>query len=287
MADEAVQKKTELLRLLSEAEPQACRLEAFGREVVRAARLSRDVIAPIRDLFLHAPANSLSPEQWDLHVDNWRSWQQTADKLETSLTAASSFVAVTNNVASTCSGTFTVVSLQSSLPAPILITLGNAQARLNQTLERLPLLQDAEASMRRLGLEARGGSLRSPLHLLAEARGALEQPAVHEGGPVSVLIALRQCILSTISELLRRRPIQEATSKTREKLTSLGRQAGRSDLDETHFERLAVEVDKLVNELSRAKQSGIPRQELTASFNSGVLLLNALMQSIDEARLRL
>ena len=141
--------------------------------------------------------------------------------------------------------------------------------------------------MRRLGLEARGGSLRSPLQLLAEARGALEQPTVHEAGPVSVLIALRECILSTISELLRRRPTQEAASKTREKLTSLGRQAGRSALDEPHFERLAVEVDKLLNELSRAKQSGIPRQELTASFNSGVLLLNALMQSIDETRLRL
>ena len=143
MADEAAQKKDELLRLLAEAEPQACRLEALGQDVVRAARLSRDVIGPIRDLFQHAPAHSLSPEQWDLHVDNWRSWQQTAGKLETSLTVASSFVAVTSNVASTCSDTFTVASLQSPLPASILITLENAQARLDQTLERLPLLQDA------------------------------------------------------------------------------------------------------------------------------------------------
>ncbi len=286
MADEAAHKKDELLKLLSEAEPQARRLEALGQDVVRSARLARDVIGPIRDVFFHVPANSLSSEQWDLHVDNWRSWHLSAGKLETSLTAVNSFVAITSNVASTCSGTFTMVSRQQPLAPPILITLENATARLNQTFERLPLVDDAESSMRRLSLDARGGSLRSPSDLLAEARGALEQPTFHDGGPVSVLITLRECILATIAELLRRRPAQEAAPKTREKLTSLGRQCARPDLDEAHFERLAIEADALLSELSRAKQSGIPRQELTASFNRGVLFLNALMQSIDESRLR-
>jgi len=161
-----------------------------------------------------------------------------------------------------------------------------AKSRLQQTLERFPLTEQAQSSMRRLGLDRRGGSRRAPPELLAEARGALELPGFQEGGPASVLIPLRECIEAAIAELLRRRPTQEPAGKAREKLTSLGRQCRRDGLDEAYFERLAVEADPLLNDLSGAKQGDMPRERVNELFHRGLLFLNSLLDGMDESRLR-
>ena len=80
--------------------------------------------------------------------------------------------------------------------------------------------------------------------------------------------------------------MQELTPKVRDKLASLGRHCARPGLDEAHFERLAADADVLLNEFSGAKQTEMPRQQLSEFFHRGLLLLNALMNSIDENRLR-
>jgi hypothetical protein len=43
---------------------------------------------------------------------------------------------------------------------------------------------------------------------------------------------------------------------------------------------------KLLNELSSGKQHDVSREKLNESFHQGLLFLNALLQSIDERRLR-
>ena len=84
-----------------------------------------------------------------------------------------------------------------------------AMTTLFETLERYPQAGKAIASMRRLGLDRRGGDSRPALDLLNEAKGAMERPVVGDGGAVSVLISLRECIGAAIAELVRRRPKQE------------------------------------------------------------------------------
>jgi hypothetical protein len=53
-----------------------------------------------------------------------------------------------------------------------------------------------------------------------------------------------------------------------------------------HFTRLGDDADTLMDQLSGAKQKHKDRDHLAAFFNQGLLFLNALMDSIDESRLR-
>ena len=154
------------------------------------------------------------------------------------------------------------------------------------TLERNPQVEKAIASITsRLGLNSRGGGSRTPIDLLLEARGALDRPIVGDGRAVSVLVSLRECIDAAITELVRRRPTQEAVKGWSGKVVSVGSRIAVSFLV-SHFERLGVDGERLMNELSGAKQAAMTRDILMQYFNRGLLFLNALMESIDEARLR-
>jgi hypothetical protein len=284
MTDETAKKKDILLQLLENVELQAERLETLGGEIVRSARLTRDVTGPVRDFISQMPLDNLSSTHWDREVDSLRAWQVVAGELETYRTTVNSFSALSFAVTSTLNEA--VMSFTPSLSPQVQANVEHAQSRLRQTLERFPLIDDTKASIRRLGLDCRGGSYRTPFELLTEACGALERPIFGDGGPVSVLITLRECINSVISELLRRRPTQERASKLVDKLISLGRQCARPDLDDAHFKRLAVDGEPLLDALSGAKQAEMPRPQLNALFHRGLLFLNAVMNSIDESRLK-
>jgi len=265
MSDAPIKMKDKLLRLLSHVESKAEHLEALGRDIVQSARLSRDVAGPIRDIALQVPSDGVLPRDWARQLENWQSWHDVAGELEKSGTAVKSFAAVSMAATSYSCATFTTVPLTSFASLQIEADIEGARARLRYTLERFPLVDDALAEMRRLRLDAHGGNYRTPVELLDEARGALDRPAVQDGGPVSVLIPLRECIHSTISELLRRRPTQEPVVKVADKLASLGRQCSRPGLEEAHFERLGADADGLLNGLSSAKQVDMPRQQLSIS----------------------
>jgi hypothetical protein len=286
MAEDPAKKKDELLDVLSQAEAQAERLESLGQDLVRSARLSRDVIPPIRDLLLQIPTAYVSSERLDREVTGWRSWCVTAAKVETSRTSINSFVALASAVASSSCETFTVVSATPSLPPSVRVTIESAEVRLRQVFDRFPLVAQATSAMQRVGLDAPAGSRRTPRQLLSDAQGALEKPSLEGSGPASVLIPLRECLEATIAELLRRRRTQEPTPKIRDKLASLGRYCVRPDLPADHLERQATDVERLLNDLSAAKQAAMTRERQTELFHRGVLILNALLDSIDETLLR-
>jgi len=173
------------------------------------------------------------------------------------------------------------------LPPSIEVVVENGKLQLRRILERTPLLDEARALMRRFGLDTRGGGFQAPLDLLNEAYGALERPVVAEGGTTSVLIPLRESIQAVLSELLRRRPSQElASSKAVGKLVSIGSQCARGDLPLSHFRRIGIDGDILLNDLSSTKQAQLTREQLGTLFNRGLLFLNVLMNSLDESRLK-
>ena len=140
--------------------------------------------------------------------------------------------------------------------------------------------------MQRLGLNSRGGIARLPLDLLQEARSALDRPVVGDGGPVSVLVSLRECIDAVITELVRRRPRQEKVKGWSGKIVSVGEQCARPMLAAGHFSRLGGDAESLMDLLSEAKQADRTRSQLVESFNHGLLFLSAFMESIDESLLR-
>ncbi len=287
MSDESVKKKNELVRLLSYVESQAPNLEAIGQDIARSARLSRDVASCLRGLVSQVPRDNLVPdEQWDQQIDSWRSWEAVANGLLGSRTLVNSFVAVSEATTLATSGAMFEDTFISPAFPPLQEAIETTKTRFSQIVERFPLADEARASMKRLHLDLRGGTYRTAMELLDEAEGALDRPVFHEGGPVSVLIPLRECINAAVSELIRRRPTQEPASKIQDKIASVGQQCARPGLQQDYFKRLGADVAKLLNNLSAAKQADVPRERLTQFFHRGLLFLNALMNGIDESRLR-
>ena len=107
----------------------------------------------------------------------------------------------------------------------------NAETKIKRILHRAPLLEEARASMRRLGLDQRSVGERPALDLLEEAHASLGT------GPTPALVTLRENIWAAISQLNKRKTTQEAGSGS-DMLTSIGRQCGWSHLDGSYFERL-------------------------------------------------
>jgi len=274
-SEETKKQREELLRLLSDVKTKATQLENMGQEIVQSARFAQDVAAPTLDYVSEVPSDSLAPKQVEHQIEAWRAWQVAAGQLGQSLTTVNTFSATSYAVASTSSETL-MMFVTPSTTGKMLI----ARTRLNQVLERAPLVDAARSSMRRLGLDSRGGSGRTALELLEEAKGALG------GGPVPVLIPVRECILVAIGELLRRRPTQRAAAKTRDKLASIGDQCARPGLAPGYFEGLAMDGDSLLNTLSGAKQVQMSDEQVSELFHRAVVFLNALLSSIDERQLK-
>jgi hypothetical protein len=286
MCEDSRMKKEELLRLIGDADAEAHRLESQAQEVVQFSRFIQDVTEPLRDIVGLAPVDALALEEWDRQVEGWRSWHETTRQLSNSITACSTYGALTEAVTNTTvSGVMPVFGdgLSALAPPP---AFQASKTKLFQTLERFPLFDRALASMRRLRLDWRGGNSRTPTDLLQEAKGALERPVIADGGPVSVLLPLRESIDAVLTELVRRRPTQGQVKGWSRKIVSVGGQCAMPAMPANHFERLGTDAETLMNELSGAKQTDMSRSQLAEFFNRGLLFLNALMDSIDESRLR-
>jgi hypothetical protein len=285
MPDEsAKRKKDELYQLLADVEKAAPPLEKLGQDIVRAARLSRDVAACLRDVVGNIPNDDLlGEEHWKRSIEGWKAWHSLASAVEGSRPLISSFaVTASGNTISTSS-----VMHEIGPASPLFQTyILNAKTRFAQIVERFPIADDVRTSMRRLRLDAREGTYQTALQLLDESQGAIDHPTDSGSGAVSVLITLRESINVTLSELLRRRPKQEVASKTRAKVESIGGQCGRTGLSLQHFERLAGDAEDLLGRLSGAKQANMSREKIMELFRDGLLFLKAFLDSIDENRLR-
>ncbi len=279
-------KKEELIHILQEAELQATRLEELGRDVVQSARFTKDIVSPIRIIVSQIPSNALSLDQWERQIESWRTLQACASELEASQETINSFKAVSFASTSTSSEVVMMSAPSLRLSPLAQAEMEGAKLQLLQTFQRFPLIDSTRSSMRRLRLDVRRGNGKTPLELLDDAHGALESPISQKDGPISILITLRECINSTINDLLRQRPTQERTKNVHEKLISLGHQCARPKLLEPHFDRLANDAKTLLDQLSGSKQAYFSRQQLIDFFNRGLIFLNALLESIDEDRLR-
>lgn len=279
---EQEKKKEESLRLLSKSQEQADRVEALGREMVESARLFRDVVTPMHDFVAQLPADSLTVEQWDHLNSSADSWSTAADKV---VRVSADFAVLRASSYAFTSTSNTVLSFVSDDTTHLAPDAHVMRATLNRVLGRRPLAETALSAMRRLGLDRRRGTKRTPLEFLTEANAALERPVLPEPTPASVLLPLRSCIDETVNELVRRRAEQVPLLK-QHPLISIGAQCGRAGVEDGHFERLAVDCRRLGNDLSDAKQTRMSQDRVSELFQEGLAFLNALLDSVDEARLR-
>jgi hypothetical protein len=229
MEDPAKQRE-QVIRLITAAEVEAKKLEALGRGITECARLAQDVARPMKEIWQQVETGRVGAEEWTRQIGAWNSWHETMSGLQAMQPAVGNFVAVTQGVTNTSvSGISAVFIVGPGSPAPP-AAAETARRTLFRRLEQLPLAVEAIASMRRLGLDSRGGNANTPVQLLEEARGALERPVAGEGGPVSVLISLRESIDAVITELIRRRPAQGKVKGWKGKVTDIGGQCGRLGL---------------------------------------------------------
>jgi hypothetical protein len=161
-----------------------------------------------------------------------------------------------------------------------------AKAQLASIANATAQMDDVRNCMLRLGLNIRVAS-RSTLELLEDAKLALDQPQTPNADEaLPVLIALRESILSSLDQLIKRRSIQEPAGKIQEKIKSLGNQCGRPSLQSSFFDRLGTDGADLLNRLSGKKQATMPRSEIMNLFNEGLLFLRTLLEALDETKLR-
>lgn len=276
--------KNELLKLLVDVEKTAPALEEMGQDIVRAARLSRDVASCFRNVVSNIPNDDLLDEEhWKRNIYGWKAWHNLASDVGRARTSVNSFVASSTSTTVTTSGIMFEIGF---VPQDLRVTIETAKTQFAQIVERTPMADTARASMRRLRLDIRGGGKRTALELLDEAQGALDHPSARESGAVSVLVTLRECLNTVLSELLRRRPKQESAPRAYDKVVTIGGQCGRPGLLPDHFIRLGRDAGELLDRLSAAKQANMSRERMMELFHEGLLFLNALMDSIDENRLR-
>ncbi len=278
MSDEKA-KKEQLVNILKDVGSVAAKIESMGQDMIQAARLSRDVASPILDVVTNLPTESLRPGQLDTELASWRDWTESANQLKGSQSPVSSFVAVTSGATNTAVS-FMSTTVFSSPQAQ------EAKTKFFHVLDRSRLVQQVGSAMVRLGLNSRGGTARPAPELLDEAQAALERPVVKDGGPTSVLITLRESIDAAITELIRRRPVQEKVHGWDGKVLSLGKHCAYSGLSTAHFNRLAAEADRLMDRLSNYKQDSLNRDAMNEVFIEGITLLKALLDSIDEGKLK-
>jgi hypothetical protein len=276
--------KDEYLKALDKVPEQAARIEALGQEMIEAARFSRDIASATKSL-LAQPSGNFGSGVLQSGLASWQSWFSTAQQVEASRTMVNSFGAVASGAANTSISLTTCLALgpgTSPLPAPVKAASG----RLVEIVSGSGQVNQARASLVRLGLDTRSGTSLPSLDLLSVAEASLSRPPVGEGSPTAILVTLRESIDAAITELGRRKPLQEKTPNWCAKVQSLGRHCGYSLLSANHFDLLGTQADIWMNRLSGYKQASAPREEIQEVFYGGVTFLNSLLSSIDESKLR-
>lgn len=191
--NEQIQKKEELLQLLNEVEPKAKRIEDLGTEMVKKARLTRDIVRPLRTVVSEVPADQFPIDRLDLLAGAIRRWHEGADRIDVSGTSVNSFSALALSAATSGSSLFSEVVV-TKFPSASRITVQRASDELQVTLNHSSLLESVKSSIQRLNLDSRGQNQQTSLEMIDQTCGALERPVVADGGPVSVVIPIRESV---------------------------------------------------------------------------------------------
>jgi hypothetical protein len=277
--------KDELDRLMSEGGHKAQDIIQNLSGVAGAAQQIVDLSNAGREVIKHPLPGSVD---WESAIDSWQRTNYQADHLLRGIQTLS-IAAFT----STASGTNFAMTQFTALPSqpPSLLPpqqeatfmpQRNLRFVIDQSIKRDELL----ALMRQFGLAKAYPGKKSPIELFEIAWASYERPVLASSPVSTSLIPMREAIESTLQELLRRRPVEEAAKNQRSKILSIGRQLAHAGITEEDTQTWANNWERLVDELSDAKQGNYSRDEWRDVLRRAILFLQELLQGIDPAKFR-
>jgi len=163
---------------------------------------------------------------------------------------------------------------------------------LNATLEHYAQVvhsrgwaEQAERELKRFGFDKAIVDRKNPIEQIQAAEAAFNVPSKPEADPTAVLIPLREAIEITLEVLIKRRPKQEPAKGWSKKILSVCKQAARHGFNETYFQRIVIDAEKLNDDLSAAKQEKMSRYEIRILLDRSVAFLVELLSLLDHERL--
>lgn len=136
------------------------------------------------------------------------------------------------------------------------------------------------------GLEKSVGVKKSPLEMLELAYSAYENPVSDSSPVITSLIPIRECIQMVIDYLLKQRPDQEKARNIRAKVQSIGTQLKRDGISNDDINTWANQLEKLIDQLSEAKQTKLPRDEWERRLSKATIFLDSFLKGLDSSKLR-
>jgi hypothetical protein len=280
MTDE--EKKAELLQEMMSVPGNAEYLEKELRDAAKGVRLVRDVIQPLIHILKATPAGEMLPGSLDNQLSTWKSWNSGAQQFSQFLNSVPMSAMNYGSVNSAMHTASSYITVTKQIDGP---AVKRAMEQLTGAVSKQELADKAMGLLNKLDLDHHAADRRSPVDLLNEARGAMEGP-VTDDSVTSILIPLRESIEAALAELIRRRPQQEKTKGAKAKIVSVGAHCGKTGLSAAYFEQKGEEAEVLLGKLSGGKQAAYDRLQLTSLYQRGLLLLVALLESVDGGKLR-
>ncbi|HLJ95896.1 MAG TPA: hypothetical protein VKU02_22165 [Gemmataceae bacterium] len=260
--------------------------ETQGRQIAEAARQARDLTQQTRQV---VQLGVFPESQQDNTISALRDWCDSAARhMDTAKTSINTLFVATSGLTTNTAMAISSIDMH-RLPSrrdaqQIVFT---AKQQIAHTLDCGHIVQKALASMVRLGLDRKTGDFEPASSHLAQAQAALTLPLTETSGGITVLIAMRECIDTVLSELLQRRiGIQDKNPSDEHKVRAIGRDLARTPLPAGHFDRLISQVHQLRDDLSRGKKGNYTHERVKELFDVAVTFLNALMDGVDENKLR-
>lgn len=281
------ERRKELEKQFRESKEKAGQLSQLGADISRVAAKISDAA----DLGIEA-AKYGSP------YGDWENSIESASRLNRSLEVVSgirtSWFAGNSVAANTASSALfysnTLVSEDSI--APLAYDERKEASRVAKAYERhfenAKIFEEVLDLIRSLRFETTDGG-RLAIDKFKNAWDLYEQKPHSSDPAIGSLISLRQAIIFTVDELIRRRPRQRKLN-ARGKIKELGQQLAYTGIEKSAFDDWELQFSQsrfgLMDLLSGAKKNITPREAETELIQKGTRFLHVLLGAIDPAKLR-
>jgi hypothetical protein len=275
----------ELTRIMRVASEKAQRITGFSTDIKKLAQQLTDLSNAGDNILKYPIPSSIN---WNTTINAWHRVNDQADEVLHKLSTISidTFSSVASGVNFTMTQFTTSYGLYSSLSSQQQSSAITAQKNLSQVIDQSIRKDDITRLMQQFGLNTSLGGKKSAIEQFETAWAAYEAPVTQFLPVNSSLIPMRECIETTIQELMHRRPSQEPAKNQKGKIISIGKQLARHDILSRDIESWALQWDRLANELSGSKQANISRDEWRDLLRRAALFLQELLQGLDPAKLK-
>jgi len=277
--------KDELKELIIESKIKSEEIKRQSGDLLQWSQYMIDLADASEKVAINLPSTGID---WKDKIDSWKYLNQQQYQVILGMKNITiQNVSSSGNNATYAMADFTNVSnFINSIPYDIQGDTLAAAVRLGHVIDRFAEKEKVMLLLKQYGLINSVPGRASPVELFNTAWAAFEQP-IREGSPAATsLIPVRECINSTISELLRRRPRQEPAKSAQNKIMSICKQLAVPGYSPQAIQYLAERWNRLVDELSDSKQRNYSREEWRVCLLHANLFLMDLLQCLDQSKMK-